>query len=149
LATEIAFSIPVSGVIHIEGDRITITVNQSETSIKLQQPVTLDKKPGPKPGKTLNDIALEAAREFVSKNNGANRFSAADLYRLALVRYPDLKRNSFMSRIIADTPNHSSNRHFASGRDYFRQLAAGLYQLNEKYLPETRPLTDLDKNLWR
>ena len=149
MATEIAFSIPVSGIIRIEGNMISVKVNEAQTTVKLPPEVTFQKKVGLEPGKTLNDIALEAAQEFIQVNNGANRFTAADLYNLALNKYPWLKRNSLAARIIANTPNHPSSKHYTSGRDYFSLLTGGLYELNQQYLIDNQRQTDLEKNSWR
>ena len=148
MATEISFSIPVSGTIRIEGNKVTVKVNQAETTVKLPPEVTFQKKAWLESGKTLNDIALEAAQEFVKVNNGANRFTAADLYRLALNKYPWIKRNSLIARIIANTPNHPSSKHYTSGREYFSQLTGGLYQLNAGYLEDSREQAGVDNGSW-
>jgi len=44
-----------------------------------------------------------------------------------------LKRNSFVSRVIACTPDHSSYKHQKSRRDYFSHIGTGLYKLNDEY----------------
>jgi hypothetical protein len=49
---------------------------------------------------------------------------------------PRLNKRSFLSRVIAGTPNHPSYHHFASGKDYFEKIGKGLYQLNSRYLPD-------------
>ena len=79
---EISFSIPVSGTISIEGNKITIRVNETETSFRLPGEVAIKKKENYEPGKTLSDIALEAAQELVRRNGSANRFSMRDLFKL-------------------------------------------------------------------
>ena len=47
--------------------------------------------------------------------------------------YPDLRKNSFMSRVIACAPNHNSYKHHLSTRDYLSYLAPGTYTLNDQY----------------
>ena len=129
---EVPFSIPVSGVVRIDGDAVTIIVNRADTNILLGPEVRLGGRISLELGKTMFDIILETAREVVQRK-GFNRFSAPDLYYEAVGKYPELKRNSFMSRIIACTPNHSSYRHYTSNRDYFSYVGVGQYALNEKY----------------
>lgn len=134
---EIAFSIPVSGVVRIVEDTITVTINRAETMVTFE--------PGEKPvkrislerGITMYDVILEAAREVI-RRKGFNRFSAPELYHEALEKYPELKRGSFMSRVIASAPNHPSYRHHVSRRDYFHYGGSGIYQLEEKYMKETQ-----------
>ena len=64
---------------------------------------------------------------------GVNRFSQAELYEEALKSYPDLRKNSFMARIIACAPNYNSYKHHASTRDYLSYLALGIYTINDQY----------------
>lgn len=135
---EISFSIPVSGVIHIDGDVVTITVNKADTIVTLGPEVRLGGRISFESGKTMFDIILETAQEIVQRE-GVNRFSAPDLYHEAIMTYPDLKRNSFMSRVIASTPNHSSHKHFAAKKDYFSCIGSGLYELNDRYKAEKTP----------
>jgi len=129
---EIPFSIPVSGVVSIDGDSVTIAINRAETSISLWPEAVPGKRISLEPGKTMYDIILETAREVV-QSKGFNRFSAPELYYEALERYPELKRNSFVSRVIACTPNHSSYKHYTSKRDYFSYIGPGLYKLTDEY----------------
>jgi len=136
---EVPFSIPVSGVIRIDGDEVTITVNRADTTVFLGPEVRAGGRISLESGKTMFDILLEAAREIV-KRKGVNRFTASEVYHEALEKYPELKRNSFMSRIIASTPNHSSYKHYASKRDYFSRIAPGIYTLENKYLPKKTTL---------
>ena len=143
---EVAFSIPVSGVVRIDGDMVTITVNRAETSVLLGPEVRLGGRISLEAGKTMFDIILETAREVV-KQKGVNRFSTPDLYHEAVEKYPDLKRSSFTSRVIACTPNHPSYKHHVSRRDYFSHIGPGLYWLNEQYTAdrissEKRTLSD-------
>ncbi|MFB0557244.1 MAG: hypothetical protein ACETVW_05260, partial [Dehalococcoidia bacterium] len=102
---EVSFSIPVSGVVKIDGDLVTITVNRAETTVTLGPEVIPSRRISLEPGKTMFDIILEKAREVVERKE-FNRFSASEVYHEALEQYPELKRNSFMSRFIASTPDH-------------------------------------------
>ena len=142
---EMSFSIPVSGIISIDGDTVTITVNKADTIVTLGHEVRLGGRVSLEPGKTTFDVILEVARELV-KRKGFNRFSAPELYAVALEEYPQLKRNSFMSRVVASTPNHASHKHHASRRDFFSHIGQGLYWLNEKYMPDKVAKEDVIQN---
>jgi hypothetical protein len=128
----ISFSIPFTFTIHLEGDRIKVTIGKTETTASLkpfrlsQERVALEK------GKTLFDVVLKAARTAVERS-GTERFRAADLYHIALEEYPGLKRNTFNGHVIASAPDHPSHRHFSSKRDYFSYSGDGLYRLSPKY----------------
>ena len=130
---EVLFSIPVSGVIRIDGDEVTITVNRAETTVFLGPEVRLAARISLEYGKTMYDIILETAQEIV-KRKGVNRVSAPELYHEALESYPELKRGSFMSRVIASTPDHPSYKHYVSNRDFLSRIGPGLYRLNDRYL---------------
>ena len=138
---EVPFSIPVSGVVRIGGDQVVIIVNRAETNISLTE-ITSVKSTGLEPGKTTFDVILEVARELV-QTKGFNRFSAPELYSIAKEKYPQLKRNSFVSRVIACTPDHPSFKHYSSTRDYFSHIGTGLYWLNEKYMPDKSSNEDI------
>jgi len=129
---EVPFSIPVSGVIRIDEDSVVIIVNKTETSISLSPVPPSGKRLFREQGKTMFDAVLEAVRRVV-RRKGVNRFSPPELYEEALKSYPDLKKNSFMARVIACTPNHNSYKHHASKKDYLSYLAPGVYSLNDKY----------------
>ncbi len=129
---EVPFSIPVTGVVRIDGDVVTITVNRADTTVLLGPEVRLGGRISLEPGKTMFDIILGTAREVV-RQKGFNRFSAPELYSVALEKYPQLKRNSFVSRVIACTPDHPSYKHHKSRRDYFSRIGMGLYWLNDQY----------------
>jgi len=129
---EIPFSIPVSGVVRIDKDSVVIIVNKTETSISLSPVPPSGKRLFEEQGKIMFDVVLEAAREVVRKKS-ANRFSPAELYKEALLKYRQLRRNSFMTRVIACTPNHNSYKHHASKRDYLSYLGPGVYSLNDQY----------------
>ena len=132
---EVSFSIPVSGVVKIDGDLVTITVNRSETTVTLGPEVIPGRRISLEPGKTMFDIILEAARVVVERKE-FNRFSASEVYHEALEQYPELKRNSFMSRFIASTPDHPSYKHYTSNRDFFSRIGPGLYKLKDRYLAD-------------
>ena len=129
---EIPFSIPVSGVVRIDEESVIIIVNKTETSISLSPIPPSGRRLFQKQGKTMFDVVLEAARRVV-KRKEVNRFSLPELYEEALKSYPDLKKNSFMARVIACTPNHNSYKHHASKKDYLSYLAPGVYSLNDQY----------------
>src|SRR4030042_5400312 len=98
LMQEIPFSIPVSGVIRIDENTITITVNRAETIVTFKKPEEPLRLVLPK-GHTIFDVVLEAAQTVVK--SGQERFNAATLYREVIGKYPALKRNSWTSHIIA------------------------------------------------
>ena len=132
---EFPFSIPVLGVVRIDGDSVTIVVNRAETNISFSPEAGPGKRISLEPGKTMYDIILGTAQEVVQRK-GVNRFSAPELYYEALEKYPELKRNSFMARVIACTPNHPSYKHHKSRRGYFSRIGTGLYWLNDQYMPD-------------
>jgi hypothetical protein len=135
---ELPFSIPISGVIKVDENLVTIVVNRTETTISLETGVAPGKRMSLGEGKTMYDVILEAAREVI-RQKGFNRFSGAELYAMAREKYPELKRGSFMSRVIASTPDHPSYKHHKSRRDYLSHIGVGLYWLNERYVPDKTP----------
>lgn len=133
---EIPFSIPITGVVRIDKGSISIIVNRAETAISFELPkkegrILLEK------GQTLFDIVLQIAQELVRSTN-ENRFSAAQLYNVALEKYPSMKRNSWSSHIIAAAGNHPSQRFYGSKRDYFRYLGDGKYSLKDVYIDKPK-----------
>lgn len=130
---EIAFSIPVSGLIRIEDGSITIRVNQAETNVRFEPEAKGMERFALESGRTMFDLVLEAARNVV-RQKGENRFSAAELYHEALGQHSELKRNSFTSHVIACAPNHPSYRHYTAKRDYFSYIGEGLYRLSGEYV---------------
>ena len=132
---EISFSIPLSGVIRIDENSVTVTVNKAETIIHLEPGPGEKKRISLPRGQTMFDLVLEAARNVI-KEEGENRFSAAELYHEALERYPGLKRSSWMTHVIACAPDHPSYKHYASKRDYFTYMGKGLYRLSAHYVLE-------------
>ena len=129
---ELSFNIPLSGTISVENNKLTITINQSETTLDLTA-LTKKRRISLNKGQTVFDIVLQAAQRVVEANK-RNRFSAAELYHEALKEYPDLKRNSWSGHIIASAPNHPSYDHFATKKDYFKYLGNGIYKIDNRYL---------------
>ena len=54
-----------------------------------------------------------------------------------------IKENSFMARIIACAPNHSSYKHHLSTRDYLSYLGPGAYTLNDQYKERQRQFQNI------
>jgi hypothetical protein len=119
----------------VDGGEITLVVNAMETSLSFAIEAATARRTLFPEGPTLSEIALEAAREIVLIK-GYNRFHAAEIFHKALEKHPGIKRNSFMSRIVACTPDHPSNKHFASRRDYFLYGGNGILMLNKEYMAE-------------
>jgi len=126
---ELSFSIPVSGVIRIDDGSITITVNRAETVIAFEPVAKKETRFSLGNGRTLFDIVLDTARDMIGET-GTNSFSASELYHRALEEYPNLKRNSWNSHVIACAPNHPSYKHHISRRDFFSYSQNGRYRLN-------------------
>ena len=129
---DIYFTIPLTGKITINNGSIIITVNKAETTVTFESIPGKEARISLEKGKTLFDVVLEAARE-VAERSETGQFPAAELYYEALEKYPNLKRNSFSSHVIACAPNHTSYKHYASKRDYLSYTGNGLYRLNPQY----------------
>ena len=132
---ELPFSIPLSGVIRVDENLFTIIVSRAETVISLETGAAPGKRISLEDGMTMHDVILESAQEAV-RRKGVNRFSTADLLAIAREKYPGLKRASFTSRVVAATPDHGSFKHHKSTRDYFSHIGSGMFELNERYMPE-------------
>ena len=132
---EIPFSIPVTGIIRINGNIITVIVNRAVTNVTLDPEAESPGRTVFEPGKSMFDIILASAQEFF-RRKGYNRFTGLDLYAIARETYPGLNKRSFMSRITAATPNHPSYKHHLSHRDYFQKIATGIFTLEHRYLPK-------------
>ncbi len=128
--SEIAFSIPVTGTIRIQGSSLVIKINESAITMKLDMADEVRGKLKLERGKTLFDIVLEIAKSWVEESG--NSFTAAQLYHMALDRYPslNLKRNSWGAHVIACAPDHPSYRNYTSKRNYFTYMGKGLYRLS-------------------
>jgi len=132
---EISFSIPVNGVIRIDGNIVTIIVNRAVTTVTLDPIDDPPQRTVFEPGTSMFDIILESAQEFINRT-GHNRFTGLNLYDIARETFPSLNKRSFMARMTAATPNHSSYKHHHSRRDYFQRIAPGIYSLEFKYLQD-------------
>ncbi len=136
--SEIAFSIPVTGTIRIQGNSLAVKVNEAAISLKLDMQNEVGGKLKLERGKTLFDIVLDTARSWVAES-GTSQFTAAQLYHEALDRYPNLnlKRNSWGAHVIACAPDHPSYRNYTSKRNYFTYMGKGLYRLSAHVLLDT------------
>ena len=132
---EISFTIPVSGILRIDDGQVTFVINKMETSLNISIEAA-PRRTFLEEGITLNDIALQAAREIVAEK-GYNRFHASEVFHRAQQKYPDIRRNSFAARVIACTVDHPSSKHFGSRRDYFRYGGNGIFMLTEQYTPDS------------
>ena len=130
-------AIPVSDIIHAEGNSLTIRVGEYLLTLKIEGP---EVKSGGRfkleRGQTMFDLVLEAAKAFV-RETGDNEFNAAVLYHLITQKHPDLniRRNSWNSHVVSSAPNHTSYRHYTSHRKYFRYLGGGKYSLEPNLNP--------------
>ncbi len=136
---EAIFSIPITGTIDIQGQTLTIRVNESVLTIKIEG----KQAGGPKrlkleSGRTLFDVVLDAAKTTV-RDLKMREFTAADLYHLAVEMHPDLtlRSNSWSAHVVSSAPNHPSYRHYTARRNYFRYLGKGKYSLDPSLLPES------------
>ena len=129
--SEVAFSIPVTGTIRIQGNSLVIKINESAITMKLDMADELGGKLKLERGKTLFSIVLDIARSWVAES-GTSQFTAAQLYHTALDKYPELnlKRNSWGAHVIACAPDHPSYKNYTSKRNYFTYMGKGLYRLN-------------------
>ena len=134
---EILFSISLRGRVRVGTDKITISLDSSRTTINLEPSSKSDARSFLEKGQNLFDIILSTAREFVSSNGADVRFSAADLYHLAIEKYPYLKSNSWISHVIASAPDHKSQKHYGVKKDYFLYQGNGVYKLKPEYLLKT------------
>ncbi len=142
--SEIAFSIPVTGTIQIQGNSLVIKINESAITMKLSMAGEAGGKLKLERGKTLFDIVLDTAKSWVTES-GTSQFTAAQLYHTALDRYPELnlKRNSWGAHVISCAPNHPSYRHYTSRRNYFSYLGKGRYRLSVHGFPGASSGKDL------
>ena len=129
--SEIAFSIPVTGTIQIQGNSLVIKVNEATINMKLDMANEIGGKLKLERGKTLFDIVLDTAKSWVEES-GTSQFTAAQLYHAALDRYPNLnlKRNSWGAHVISCAPDHPSYRNYTSKRNYFTYMGNGRYRLS-------------------
>jgi len=133
---EVAFSIPVSGSIELQGDSLTIRIRETTITMKMEPEEKTRSKITLERGKTLFDIVLESARSYVEETD-SDEFTAAELFHLAKGRHPelDLRRNSWGAHVISSAPNHPSFKHYTAKRRYFRYLGRGRYSLEPNLIP--------------
>lgn len=125
---EIPFSIPITGVIKIDGQQVTVVFQQAQINLTVND-VSVPVTRFVSNGGTLPDIVLETARIVAA--SGKREFTAAELYKEAIKTHPKLKRNSWGATVIAAAPNHNSYKHYTAHRDYFEYLGQGKYRLKE------------------
>ena len=145
---EIPFSVPVTGIIKIDGNVITVIVNRAVTNVSLEAVAGSPERTVFEPGTSMFDILLASALEFL-KRRKYNRFTGIDLFAIARESYPGLNKRSFMSRVTASTPNHPSYKHHLAHRDYFSRIATGVYSLENQYLPQKTPANAVDSSSTR
>ncbi len=133
---EIPFTISLTGLVKINAGKIIISLGSSRTTINLEPSSRTDARSFLRKGQSLFDVILKTAQDFVASEGKDTRFSAADLYHLALDKYPYLKRNSWTSHVIASAPNHPSQRHYGVRKDYFVYEGKGTYKLKSEYIPD-------------
>jgi hypothetical protein len=132
---EIAFSVPVSGVIRLDGNSITVVINRASTNVLMEEGTGSREHTVFEPGVSMFDILLESAREYIRRKT-YNRFTVSQLYEIAKEKYPSLNKRSFTTRLTAATPNHPSFKYHVSHKDFFSRVAPGIYSLENPYLPE-------------
>ena len=130
-----AFSIPVTGALQIEGDILRISISETLITLRLDPDREAPRKLVLGAGRTLFDIVLDTARSYVQEM-GTNEFTGAELYQMASEKHPELnlKRNSWGAHVISSAPNHPSYRHSTARRRFFRYLGNGRYSLNESLI---------------
>jgi len=136
---EAIFSIPITGTIDVRGETLTIKVNESILTVKIEGNGAGGlKRLKLETGRTLFDLVLDAAKTMVEEVK-VNEFSAASLFHLAASRHPnlDLKSNSWSAHVVACAPNHPSFGHSTSRRRYFHYLGKGKYALDPNLLRES------------
>jgi len=132
---ELPFTISLRGVVKVDAGKITISLDSTRTTINLEASSKTDARSFMERGQTLFDIILQTAQDLVESHGTDTRFSAADLYHLALEKYPLIKRNSWTSHVIASAPDHPSQKHYGVKKDFFLYEGNGIYKLNPEYLP--------------
>ncbi|MGD2100458.1 MAG: hypothetical protein PVG35_23025 [Desulfobacterales bacterium] len=134
---KVNFSITINLSLDFKGDRANINIENVDLVPAVVSLPILNaryrKDPSKLKKKTVHDIMLQTAKKYVL-DSGQNKFTGAKLFNLALVRHPELKRNTFAARVIAAAPNHPSHRHASNRKDYFSYLGKGFYKLNQEYL---------------
>lgn len=132
---EIPFTISLRGMVRVDAGKIIISLGSTRTTVNLEASSRTDARSFLRKGQNLFDIILKTAQDFVASQGEDTRFSAADLYHLALDKYPYLKHDSWTSHVIASAPDHPSQRHYGVKRDYFDYEGKGTYRLKPRYIP--------------
>jgi hypothetical protein len=131
---EIPFTISLRGLVRVDAGKITVSLRSARTTINLETSSKSDARSFLEKGQNLFDIMLKTAQDLVASEGKDTRFSAADLYHLALEKYPYLKRNSWTSHVIASASNHPSQKHYGVKKDFFLYEGKGTYRLKPEYL---------------
>ena len=129
---EAILSIPVTVTVSVDGEYLTVKVQESTVTVRIGgRPAQAGERLKLDRGQTLFDLVLDAAKTIV-RDYGEKEFTAADLYHVAVDKYPDLKlrRGSFSTHVVSSTPNHTSYGHYTAQRHYFRYLGNGKYSLD-------------------
>ncbi len=127
---EIPFSLPISGVVRIDGEQVNLIFQQAQVNLTVGSTGAATRFVSE--SGNMSEIVLETARRMNAL--GRSDFSAAELYNEALKSHPDLKRNSWGAHVIGSAPNHNSYKHYTVHRDYFDYLGQGKYRLRPQYL---------------
>jgi len=128
-----AFTVPITGTVVIDGDYMTVTISESIVTLRIEgSQARVRMKLNLGLGRTMFDLVIEAAKAFVDKY-GTGEFSAADLYRLAREKHPELhlRRDSWGAHVAGSAPNHPSYIRYTARRSYFRYLGKGKYCFDE------------------
>jgi hypothetical protein len=131
---ELPFIISLRGLVRVDAGKITISLNSTRAIVNLEPSSRIDARSFLVKGQNLFDIVLKTAQDLVASEGKDSRFSAADLYHLALEKYPYLKRGSWTSHVIASAPNHPSQHHYGVKKDFFLYEGKGTYRLKPEYL---------------
>jgi hypothetical protein len=132
----VKFVLMVNAALEIRGDQAQVVVKNirvkpSTVSIPIEvAPARKEKRERKKTGKPIHDIILESAKK-VSRKAEEGAFSVADLYKVAIKKYPELNRKSFTTTAISAAPEHNSWKYFKNGKDYLVYLGKGKYRLRE------------------
>jgi hypothetical protein len=132
---KIPFTISIRGLVRVDAGKITINLGSTQTTVNLEASSKTDTRSFLTKGQNLFDIILKTAQDLVVSQGEDTRFSAADLYHLALEKYPYLKRGSITSHVIASAAEHPYQKHYGVKKDFFLYERNGKYRLNPKYLP--------------
>jgi len=131
---EIPFTVPLSGTVRVSEDgEVTVKLDRAEITVTMSESPPFTKRSVLEDGMTIGQVILEVAQGLAER--GQDHFSTPELYREALIRYPDINRGSFWSQIIACTINHPSRRHHRTQADFLVRVAPGVYRLNDRYIP--------------